>query len=264
MPSIPQYNSRQVKTDAAVTPYYKTQASAEAFGAGTAKALQGLGEKLGDASSAVGKILIANAKAEKEAADAKAKDDIAKDYAAKQTTAVDYVNQFNQDIQPKLDSYFGQRGKGAVGGYDAVAAQLTLAKEDLLSQAPGPGVADVLSPALDGELNASLSQLQRHRDQQQGVYEDDVSAMRIGLSQEKANRAYNDDRAVATNFHIAASEQAHQLQRRGASPEEQATAQANLASSFLRGRIESALGNNDLPAAQRYYAAAGSGLSAAD
>jgi hypothetical protein len=71
----------------------------------------------------------------------------------------------------------------------------------------------VLSPALEGELNASLSQLQRHRDQQQGVYEDDVSAMRIGLSQEKANRAYNDDRAVATNFHIAASEQAHQLQR---------------------------------------------------
>ena len=69
----------------------------------------------------------------------------------------------------------------------------------------------MLRPALEGELNASLSQLQRHRDQQQGVYEDDVSDMRIGLSQEKANRAYNNDRAVATNFHIAASEQAHQL-----------------------------------------------------
>ena len=89
MPSIPQYNTRQVKTDAAATPYYKTQASAEAFGAGTAKALQSMGEKMGDASSAVGKILIAKADAKKEA------EEKASDAAEKQvneTLAVDYAN----------------------------------------------------------------------------------------------------------------------------------------------------------------------------
>ncbi|MET1025619.1 MAG: hypothetical protein ABWY00_00520, partial [Dongiaceae bacterium] len=120
MPSIPQYNTRQVKTEAAATPYYKTQASAEAFGGGAAKALQGLGEKLGDASSAVGKILIANADAKaKEAADAKAKKDAAQekasDAAEKQvdeTLAVDYANQFIQITQPTMDRFFGQQGKG--------------------------------------------------------------------------------------------------------------------------------------------------------
>ncbi len=114
--------------------------------------------------------------------------------------------------------------------------------------------ARLLGAAIDSRLGFSLGQMQRFRDQQEGVYEDGVSTTRIDLARSSAARSYNDDGEFHRNLYVANAELTHRFTRHEADPVTVAKARASQTSQFWRERGESALANDDLPGAQRYFA----------
>jgi murein DD-endopeptidase MepM/ murein hydrolase activator NlpD len=249
MPRVPEYNQRQIALDPANTPYQTMKPTAEAFGSDVGRALTDFGKSLGSVADSLG--------------------DAAKylrqqDQEKNETAAVDLFNQFTAAQGKIADSYQTLSGKLAVDGYTATEKQLSILKRDYLSRAANPEQAELLSKAMEAGSATVLGQMQRYRDQQQGVYEDDVSTTRIGQVLANVRRFYNDDREYAKGVYLAQVESLDQLRRHQAGPAEIKARLTQVASTGMRQRIEGAMAQSDLGMARRLFDGHADGLLAPD
>ncbi|TXH34405.1 MAG: M23 family metallopeptidase [Rhodospirillaceae bacterium] len=238
MPRVPEYNQRQIALATANTPYQTMKPTAEMFGSDVGRALTDLGKSLGSVADTLG-----------DAAKYLQK----KDQEKNETAAVDLFNQYTAAQGKIADSYQTLSGKLAVDGYTATEKQLSVLKRDYLARATNPAQAELLSKAMEAGSATVLGQMQRYRDQQQGVYEDDVSTTRIDQSIQGIGRFYNDSREYAKGLYLAQAESLDQLMRHQAGPEEIKAALAQVASRAMRARIDGAMAQRDSGAARNLF-----------
>ena len=260
MPLIPGVNQREVAPAAANTPYFNIDTTAEEFGSGIGKSLLAVGTALGKGADVAAKF-----KADQDAAEKQAKEDHQKALVGgsilpASSGAVDSSNEFYAEGQDLQSAYFNLTGKDAVTALPQMMQQIDALQQQALSHASSPDAAKLAQPAISIWSTMLKNSLQRHAAGQQQVYDDDLDDMHVDLSREAAARLYNDDENFFTNLHVAVVTRQEQslrhLQAGGIAPTPEAanaamtTAGAATVSDFMRARIEAALDQHDVAAAQ--------------
>jgi hypothetical protein len=259
MPLIPGINEQDVKAAPANSPYFKVQATADQFGNNIGKSMLAVGTSFGAASENYHKAQEERLAAEK---------------AAKASDAQDGVNRYDVNVQGIQRGVLTLKGKDAVLAQSAALRDIDAQQAEIVAKAPTPEAAQKIRAATDVWGALARDTIQRHALAQQRVYADDVDNQQVDLGRSAVGLLYNDTSTFLTRLHVAATTRADQAvrqlttQRPDASPQEimavQGSARQQTASDFVRARIEGALDQKDVAAAQALYKRWGADLLPGD
>jgi hypothetical protein len=278
MPLIPGVNQRSVTPDAANTPYFKIDTTADEFGAGIGKSMLGLENSVVDAANTA--FTVKQKLAEK----AKPKPPQGDDgyhivlpmpqFSPDLSKAIDATNTFNAGAQDLTSNFLQLSGKDAVDGQAAAQQGIDQLKDQVLANAATPAAGDRAQQAVNHWADGAKSIIDRHATAQQRVYDDDLDNTQIALGGSSVGLLYNDDRHYLTQLHVASNARADQVLRAAANDNPAAdpqtlaatiaSVQQATASNYTRTRIESALGQGDLATATALHQRWGGDLLPAD
>lgn len=289
MPLIPGINQPEVKANAANTPYFSAQATADAFGNGIGKAMIDLGTELGTDAPEVRKL--EKKPAEKTTGDTQSKGtqtgvnpektgDTASAVTANvpadpvASNAIDVTNGFKGDAQSLQEKFFQLNGKAAVEALPQTLQGLEQLQSNALAKASSPDAADLAQSAITGWRTVLQDNIQRHALAQQLVYDDDLDNVQIAQSLQSVRALYNDDGNFLLQLHAAVGARVDQLARQLAMAGPQAgpdaaslaikAAKAEVASSMIATRIDAALDQGDITVAATLHARWSGDLLAGD
>jgi len=278
MPLIPGINQRSVTPDAAKTPYFKIDTTTDEFGAGIGKSMLGLENGVIDAANTAFDVK------QKLAEKAKAKSPQGDNgyhiylpmpqFSPDLSKAIEATNNFNAGAQDLTSNFLQLSGKDAVDGQADAQQSVDQLKDQVLTNASTPAVADIARKAVTQWADGTKSIIDRHATAQQRVYDDDLDNTQVAQGRDAVGLLYNDDQHYLTQLHVASQARSDQVLRASANDNTQAdpetvaaaiaSAQQATASDYTRTRIESALGQGDLATATALHQRWGGDLLPAD
>jgi len=221
----------------------RVQSSPNAFGAQSAEALGALAAKAGGMVSAW---------------DAKQDENDAKELD-NQLSALIREQLYN----PEQGYLTTQRGKNAVDGRQGAVEGLRTRAEEIASRARSRSSATLFRDVASRRLNDAVTTIYRHADEQNDVYEDELSDSRLKEFTNNAVASYQDPSAVQAQIAGGMGEIATIARRRGWSPEQTTERTRTFQSGVLSATIRR-LGHDDPNQAQQIFDSVRGAMTAVD
>jgi len=232
-----------VSPSSAPTPGQSQRASAEAFGGGIGRALQGMGEALGQASDVASRHAIAY-------------QDLNNETDARQATT-DYQNRlrvmgFGDPATPDQPGYFALKGQAAFNGAKPTIEGAQKARDDILNKLPNSVARRMAQTALDAHLLSFTENVSRGAANGRIEWMTGVHQASIEAYANQAQDNYNDPAQVNVAIAMAKRETLGLAEIKGLPPEAVVLEQQKVESGIRVGIVDRMLTDNPL-AARDYY-----------
>jgi len=232
-----------VSPSAAPTPGQSQRASAEAFGGGIGRAMQGLGDTLAQAGDVANKHALAF-------------QDLNNETEARQATT-DYQNRlrvmgFGDPATPDQPGYFALKGQAAFNGAKPTIEGAQKSRDEILNKLPNSVARRMAQTAMDVHLDTFADNVSRGAANGRIEWMTGVHQASIEAYKNQAQDNYNDPAQVNVAIAMAKREALGLSELEFKSPEETQLAQQKVESSIRVGIVDRMLTDNPL-GARDYY-----------